>query len=518
MSSLELGLPEKQATVAVSSNALTGEVVHITVAKPVRESGGILATLRYYEQYLDWKMGVEPHGPERITPDQKKLVPIWVMACIWSSGTFSLSSITLGMYGWEYGLSLTQSVLAMLFGSLLGAFVAGWCSTFGSATGLRQVSVARYSFGWWPAKLIGLLNLVSQVGWAAVGCITGGNALSAASDYNVSLILGVVIIAVVSLVGSFGGYRSILMFDRYWWMPFAVIFLIYFGYVGSYQDKGYRAPATISGITKSGAILDFFAIYYGNSASWATIAADYYVHYPVETSRVKIFTLTTLGIWLPIFVTSLLGALLAAEMNVRPEWSDAYHNEGVGALLLLVVHPLPWAKCLLVLISLGGIGLNVLSIYSGALAMQQLAKPLQAVPRFVWSLVLFAFMLALSLGGRNHIYDFLSNMLSLLGYYDTCMFVIIFIEHYGFRGGNFANYDLEAWNTPSKLPIGFAGGFAFLCGWVGAILGMDETFYIGVLATKIGAYGGDIGNQLAFVFTVVSFYPLRWLELTCVGR
>lgn len=214
--------------------------------------------------------------------------------------------------------------------------------------------MARFSFGWWPAKLIGLLNLISQVGWASVGCITGGNALSSASDHNVSLVLGVAIIAVISLVGSFGGYKSVMMFDRYWFMPFLVIFLIYYGYAGSYQDKGYTMPATISGLTKSGAILDFFAICYGNSASWATIASDYYVHYPANTSRIKIFTLTTLGIWIPVIVASLLGVLLAAEMNVRPDWSDAYHDQGVGAILLLAVHPLPWAKCLLVLISLGG--------------------------------------------------------------------------------------------------------------------------------------------------------------------
>jgi len=164
------------------------------------------------------------------------------------------------------------------------------------------------------------------------------------------------------------------------------------------------------------------------------------------------------------------------------------------------------------------VGLNVLAIYSGALAMQQMAKPLQAIPRFVWSIVLFACMLALSLGGRNHIYAFLSNLLSLIGYYDTCMFVIIFIEHYGFRAGSFANYDLPGWDTPSRLPIGLAGGFAFLCGWAGAILGMDETFYIGWIATKLGDYGGDIGNQLAFVFAIASFYPLRWLEYKYVGR
>lgn len=126
MASLELGLPEKQTEKITDApyDVSSGQVEHVGLTKPVRELGGILATLRYYENYLDWKMGVEPHGPKRITPDQKRPAPIWVMACIWSSGTFSLSSITLGMIGGEYGLSLTQAVLTMLFGSLLGALVA----------------------------------------------------------------------------------------------------------------------------------------------------------------------------------------------------------------------------------------------------------------------------------------------------------------------------------------------------------------------------------------------------------
>lgn len=42
--------------------------------------------------------------------------------------------------------------------------------------------------------------------------------------------------------------------------------------------------------------------------------------------------------------------------------------------------------------------------------------------------------------------------------------------------------------------------------------------YVGVLAAKVGDDGGDIGNQLAFLFTILSFYPLRWLELKYVGR
>jgi len=55
-------------------------------------------------------------------------------------------------------------------------------------------------------------------------------------------------------------------------------------------------------------------------------------------------------------------------------------------------------------------------------------------------------------------------------------------------------------------------------GIVGCVLGMVETWYTGVIAKRIGDGGGDIGNQLAFVFTVVTFIPARYLELKYTGK
>ena len=72
-------------------------------------------------------------------------------------------------------MSLKQSLLCCIFGSILGSSVTGYLATFGAATGLRQMSISRYSFGWWPNKLVALLNVIQQIGWAAVGCITGGD-------------------------------------------------------------------------------------------------------------------------------------------------------------------------------------------------------------------------------------------------------------------------------------------------------------------------------------------------------
>lgn len=95
---------------------------------------------------------------------------------------------------------------------------------------------------------------------------------------------------------------------------------------------------------------------------------------------------------------------------------------------------------------------------------------------------------------------------------------ILAIEHYYFRAGNIANYDLDGWNTPSRLPIGIAGLLAFPLGIVGAILGMVETYYVGIIVKKISDDGGDIGNELALMFTVVSYPILTTLELKYSGR
>lgn len=48
--------------------------------------------------------------------------------------------------------------------------------------------------------------------------------------------------------------------------------------------------------------------------------------------------------------------------------------------------------------------------------------------------------------------------------------------------------------------------------------GMVTTWYIGPIAKKIGEYGGDVANELALVFTLIAYIPLRKLELKKFGR
>ncbi|KAJ5880782.1 uncharacterized protein N7473_011835 [Penicillium subrubescens] len=479
---------------------------------------GMMAKCRALEARMDKRLGIESEAIVRKRPEDKKKVH-WIeelsMALLWASGTMNTSCFATGFLGWEFGLSLKQSILITIFASILAATLSGFCATFGAVTGLRQISVSRYSFGWWPNKLVALLNAIQQMGWAAVSCITGGLALTAVSDGHVSLILGIVILAVVALVISFVGLKAILFYERWAWIIFFVIFMIIFGQTGKYADNA--APATATGANFAGAVLSLIAIVYGSSASWCTMASDYYVHYPADVSRVKVFLMTTFGIAIPTSIGMVAGCVVASALNSKPEWSSSY-EEGLGYLIQDMLYPRGFAKFLLTLLVLSGINVNVISIYSSAISFQQLSRPFARVPRFIWTIFCFVCILALAIGGRQKLNTYLQDFLSLLGYWCTSYAVILFEEHFVFRKGNFENYDLEGWNDPARLPMGIGASVAFALGVIAWVVGMDETWFIGPLAKLIGDYGGDVANEFTFVVTALSYIPARYLELKYFGK
>ncbi|KAK5051361.1 hypothetical protein LTR84_003013 [Exophiala bonariae] len=485
----------------------------------IRPSNGPFSQLRRFEARMDAKLGIESEAIERKRPEDKRPVR-WheelTMALLWASGTMNTSCFATGFLGWEFGLSLKQAILITIFGSLLGGCVTGYAATFGAATGLRQISVTRFSFGWWPNKLIAALNAVQQVGWAAVSCITGGLALTAVADGHISLVVGIIVIAVVALIISFVGLNAILVYERYAWLIYFVIFMIIFGETGKYADN--TTPASVTGTTLSGTVLSLLAIIYGSSASWCTMASDYYVHYPTQVSRVKVFLMTSFGIAIPTSIGMLAGCVVASALNNRPEWKDAYENEGLGFLIQDMLYPRGFAKLLLTLLVLSGINTNIISIYSSAISCQQFSRPFARVPRFIWTFVCFAAILGLALGGRQKLNTYLQNFLSLLGYWCTSYFVILFSEHVVFRKGRFENYDLEGWNDPSRLPHGIAAACAFGLAIVAWVMGMVQTWYVGPLGKLIGDYGGDVANEFAFVVTALVYLPARYLELKVFGR
>ncbi|KAH4037921.1 hypothetical protein HBI26_042640 [Parastagonospora nodorum] len=484
-----------------------------------KHDNSFLGKLRNFEATLDAKLGIESDAITRKLPEDKGHVP-WhqqmTMFFLWASGTMNTSCFATGFLGLEFGLTLRQSIVITVFASIIGGAATGFAATFGAPTGLRQISVSRYAFGWWPNKVIAALNTIVQIGWASVACITGGLALTAVADGHISLIVGIVILAVVATLISFVGLKAILIYERYAWFIFFIIFIIFFAETGRYADNSSKSE--LKGADRSGAVLSLIAIVYGSSASWQTMASDYYVHYPVNVNRWKVFLMTTFGIAIPTSIGMVAGCVVSSGLHNRPDWQDVYENQGLGFLIQTMLYPRGFAKLILTLLVLSGINVNVISIYSAAISCQQFARPFARVPRFIWVFLCFAAILGLAIGGREQLSVYLQNFLSLLGYWSTQYFVILFSEHVIFRRMNFDNYDLEGWNDPSRLPLGIAAGVAFAIGIIAWVMGMVETWYIGPLGKLIGSSGGDIANEFTFAVTAFVYIPLRFVEKKMVGR
>ena len=82
------------------------------------------------------------------------------------------------------------------------------------------------------------------------------------------------------------------------------------------------------------------------------------------------------------------------------------------------------------------------------------------------------------------------------------------VEHFYFRKGDFALYDLDSWNVPSKLPLGAAALTASTLSFALVIPSMDQVWYRGSIARTTG----DIGIEMALAVTAILYVPLRHLE------
>ena len=97
------------------------------------------------------------------------------------------------------------------------------------------------------------------------------------------------------------------------------------------------------------------------------------------------------------------------------------------------------------------------------------------------------------------------------GYWLAIYEGISLIEHFWFKQ---RKYDITIWNNRELLPPGMAAILAFCFGVFGAVMGMAQAWFIGPVGKKIGdpTYGGDVGFELAFAFSAISYLGLRTLE------
>ncbi|KAL2037484.1 hypothetical protein N7G274_009765 [Stereocaulon virgatum] len=518
-SDLERGFEDKQAISDVTyTGGRQGSVdFEVSRAREIQNGFTPLRVLREGEEWLDAKLGVETQGIDRIPDDEKRPPAIINTFFIWWSLNLHVGTLPIGFLGPEFGLSLNQSAAAIVVGTFLGAMCTAYTGTLGPKLGLRQIACSRYSFGFYGAKLCSLLNVLVGGGFAVVNIVVCGQILSAVSDYTMTISVGCVIVAVISYVISVLGFTIIHTYEKYSWIAAFILLCVLLGQAGPHVSGS--VPAQESGLALAGSFLSFLAISFSSAAGWCSIAADYYCNYPATTKSRTVFGLTLWGLTIPATFVTVIGACLSnAALSVAyPPYNDAYTHHGLGGLIREVYHPIGWSKFSLVLLTFSVMGNNIAINYSAGLSLQLLGHWFHAVPRFVWSFLVALVVAILAIAGKDHLSTIVSNFVSLLGYWAISFTLILLIEDKWFRRTE--GYVLTVWNDPRKLPWGVAAVTSLLTGYLaGGVTGMAQTWYVGPIARKFSAFGGDVGIYLSAVFTIISYLPLRTLEKRMTGR
>ncbi|GJE86609.1 cytosine-purine permease [Phanerochaete sordida] len=458
------------------------------------------------------RYGIETNGIDPIPPNSRTDSRLFQMFFVWFSSSLNVLGLGTGASGPAFfGLSTKQCLVIMLFVDIVSCAVPAYFAVFGPKLGMRSMVQARYSWGYWPAKLPAALNVFSMQGFLILNCIIGGQTLASVSSH-LDDTLGIVIIGLISLALAFCGYRVIHIWESAAWIPNAITFIIMLGVGGKHLSN---APPTAPVTATS--VVTFITTIAASVISWCMMTPDYGVYHNHETPSLRIFIYTYLGFFLSSLISHFLGAVFAASAAGVPGWAAGFDNgNSVGGLIAAVLAPLGgFGRFLTVLLALSVPSACAPTMYTFASSCMAVEAVFARIPRWVYAVVSEGILIPVAIIGAKHFYNTFVDVLNIIGYW-SCLFAsIILAEHFVFRRGRWEAYDLATWDSPSRLPPGIAALLAFLCAFGVVIPCMSQAWYTGPIARAgTGDLGIIVGSAVAFILYV----GLRTAEKAAFGR
>ncbi|KKZ61136.1 hypothetical protein EMCG_04237 [[Emmonsia] crescens] len=468
-------------------------------------------------QRVTGKYGVEQRGIEPVLEHERTDTTVLRLGMLWFACNIAVSSFAIGILAVPvFGLGFVDGFLVILFFNILGILPVCFFSTLGARLGLRQMVLSRFYFGYYGVKLAALLNFFACLGWSAVNVIVGAQLIQAVNN-DVPSWAAIIIIGSVTFIVSVFGYKVVHIYESFCWIPAFIVFMVVLGifvHSGDFENLPLKTSTS-----ETASVLSFASAVFGFSTAWATISADYCVYQPITVSRKKIFFTVFCGLFPALIFTQALGLAIATATVNNPAYAAAYNDNHVGGLLAHVLFPRlgSFGKFCLVILALSIIGNNCPNMYSLGFCLQILHSQTQRVPRYVWSFAGTLLYIGVAIPGFFHFEVVLESFMLIIGYWSAVYEGIALGEHIMFRRGT-SPYNVEDYDTPSRLPPSFAAVGAFCCGVMGVVVGMSQRWFVGPIAKRIDASGADIGFELAFGFTLVSFIIFRTMERSYFKR
>lgn len=294
---------------------------------------------------------------------------------VWAGANIGLLGIVYGVIVVSFGLSVWQSLLAAVVGTVGSFALVGLISLAGKSAGAPTLVASRAAFGVRGNSLPTLVSYLSLVGWEIVLVALGVLASEALLDrLGVATGTGLRVAAFVLVAGltiAIGllGHATILRVQKWFTIAFTVLTAVFVVlYMPEIDWAGLSALP--SGSWLNGFVPAVSILMAGLGIGWINAAGDYSRYLPRRVSSRALFGWTTLGASLPALVLICFGVLIAGAGTDLASSSNA-----VGDLAA----PLPtWFLVPYLITAVGGlVGGAVLDIYSSGLNLIALGVRLE---------------------------------------------------------------------------------------------------------------------------------------------
>jgi len=405
---------------------------------------------------------------------------------VWAAANINYLYVVLGGLLTVFGLNIWQAMTAVVVGNLFWVAI-GVMATSGPVAGAPSGVIMRSMFGVTGNRVnLGLFNWPVFIAYEAINLCLGALAgfavvesLGGTSSTPVKVVI-VVVTAAITLVISVYGHATIMRMSGVFTSLLAVAVVALGVFVVAKADWSYQPATALSGGPMWAALAAGIALIAATSMSW-NVSPDYARYLPADTSPRAVGTWTALGGFIPSVALGAVGVLAGTVVDMN----DAQTN-------LAQIVPAWFYPVFLLVIVVGTMANNVITMYSSGLCLQAVGIPLR---RSIT--VLFDGLLGVALACYAlFVSDFTS---ALSGILELSVIVLgptvaIYLSDQWFRRNDYDGLALNdvrvdgiAWYTRGFNLAGFA---AFISGGVGAALFVNTTEFTGPVATMLG--GADL--------------------------
>ncbi|MBX5329394.1 hypothetical protein CHX23_02120 [Rhodococcoides fascians] len=447
---------------------------------------------------------VEAHGIDRIPDDERFGHPRSLFA-VWAASNINFLYVVLGGLLIVLGLNLWQAIVVVAVGNLFWAAI-GFMATSGPVSGSPSSVITRAQFGTRGNRIsLGVFSWPVFIAYEAINLCLGTLAGVAILDQlGVDLPLWgeaaiLIVIAALTLVVSVYGHATIMRVSGIITLALTVAMVVLGVFVVANTNWSYQPPEALTGGATLATMAAGVALIAACPLSWG-VSPDYARYLPPDASRVAVASWTALGGYLPSVALGAVGALAGTAVDM----SDA--QTSLGTIVDGWFYPI-----LLLVIVIGSMANNVLTMYSSGLCLQAVGLTLKRSVTVLFDGALGVAFAAYALFVADFT-DALSALLELTVVLLVPMITIYVVDQLR-RHNAYDGWELNDLSPGGRFwfhrGFSIAGMSAFLIGAASALLCVSTTDFTGPIAEALG--GADVSWIVGPVVTTAVYLSLSAL-------